>query len=62
MKNGRYNIYINQMRAKKFDRIYEHLKAIGVIGLEDEPTKNLALMIDYALNIALEEVKHKLGG
>lgn len=55
-KDRRKNIYINEDREHKMDAIFAHLQVVGIFGPNDKPDNNLVLIIDYALNKAIDSI------
>jgi hypothetical protein len=55
-KQRRKNIYINPERERKMDAVFAHMQAFGMFGPDDRADDNVTVIIDFALNKAMETI------
>ena len=55
-KSRRKNIYISPERERKMDALFAHMQAFGMFGPDERADDNVTVIIDFALNKAIEGI------
>ena len=56
-KQRRKNIYISPERERKMDAVFAHMQQFGLFAPGERADDNVTLIIDFALNKAMEAIK-----
>ena len=58
-KDRRKNIYISPEREGKMDTVFAHMQQFGMFAPGERADDNVSLIIDFALNKAIEQIKER---